>query len=84
MDFGNLLRDLTFAGVIGGNTPNSLQTTPTLAKAIVREGSVGSIGSGVVRESEAGDPMQEEDGLREYEEMILSMNVSLTLTDLSK
>ena len=84
MDFGNLLRDLTFAGVIGSNTPTSQQTTPTLARAVVREGSVGSVGSGVVKNSDGGDLVEEEDGLKEYEEMILSMNVSLTLSDLSR
>jgi hypothetical protein len=87
MDFGNLLRDLTFAGVIGSNTPTSQQTTPTLARAVIREGSVGSVGSvgsGVVKHSNAGDLIEEEDGLKEYEEMILSMNVSLTLSDLSR
>jgi hypothetical protein len=84
MDFGNLLRDLTFAGVIGSNTPTSQQTTPTLARAVIREGSVGSVGSGAVKNSDAGDLIEEEDGLKEYEEMILSMNVSLTLSDLSR
>jgi hypothetical protein len=84
MDFGNLLRDLTFAGVIGSNTPTSQQTTPTLARAIIREGSVGSVGSGAVKDSDAGNLAEEADGLKEYEEMILSMNVSLTLSDLSR
>ena len=86
MDFGNLLRDLTFAGVIGSSTSTPVQTTPVLQRAHVREGSVASVASLAGRNdgSEIGDSPDEPDGLKEYEEMVLSMNVGLTLSDLNK
>jgi pre-mRNA cleavage complex 2 protein Pcf11 len=85
MDFGNLLRDLAFAGVIGSNSPTPGSTTPILGRARIREGSVTSNGSAAFGNG-TGDENKadEEDGLQEYEQLILSMNVSLTLTDLSK
>ena len=87
MDFGNLLRDLTFAGVIGSSASTPVQTTPVLQRAaVVREGSVGSVASSAFKNngSEQGDVPDEADGLKEYEEMVLSMNVGLSLNDLNK
>lgn len=85
MNFGNLLRDLASAGVIGSNASTPHSSTPVLGKATMREGSVDSLNSaGDFVTGIPKDEPEEDDGLKEYEELILSMNVSLTLADLNK
>lgn len=83
MDFGNLLRDLASAGVIASNGSTPGKLTPVLSRAApVREESVGASSVGDSGQDIAKREMIED--LKEYEDMVLALDVHLTLTDLNK
>ncbi|KAJ9112520.1 hypothetical protein QFC22_006277 [Naganishia vaughanmartiniae] len=90
LDFSSLLGNLARAGILSQTgTPDGGSTTPRLGAHVTslrqdREASVGSVNSRA--DGHEGDMVTEDepDGMEEYEEIILSMNVQLTITDLSQ
>ncbi|KAJ9093538.1 hypothetical protein QFC21_006379 [Naganishia friedmannii] len=92
LDFSSLLGNLARAGILSATgTPvaDGASTTPRLGAPIAalrqdhREASVGSVNSRVDGQHEGAPETEDEpDGMEEYEDLILSMNVQLTLSDL--
>ncbi len=92
MDFGDLFRNLAAAGVISSTPPPSGAVgggTPDMR--LVREGSVGSVGSTAsaiapftANASADNVPAGSDNDMEAYEDLILGMNVSLVLDDLQK
>ncbi|KAJ9116545.1 hypothetical protein QFC24_006717 [Naganishia onofrii] len=94
LDFSSLLGNLARAGILSSTgTPvaDGASTTPRMGAAVAslrqdhRETSVGSVNSRADGQHESAMQAEDEpDGMEEYEELILSMNVQLTLSDLSQ
>ncbi|KAJ9093771.1 hypothetical protein QFC19_008210 [Naganishia cerealis] len=96
LDFSSLLGNLARAGILSHTgTPvadGATTTTPRLGAPVpqirqdLREASVGSVNSRADGQHEDAQVQTEDepDGMEDYEELILRMNVQLTLADLSQ